>query len=240
MAVASHGEDWTVAGKDYHNVTVGQVEADRVHITYDGGLGTIALADLSPDLQKRFGYDPAHAKEASQKREEDQKEAIQSYASVDSYRAQIQAKEQAENAKAALASNFKPSARLIGTVEQTLPGGCLVRVTYGEDLENGMKEQADRQLLQTIAYGPSGASMGGGHGGGGPAQHYQNQHYSEAQAFGSTSAQTSTVQLPLLPDGLYFLSGGNYAVSEQINVNVSHAAPFKAEDGNTYQHFRTN
>ena len=29
-------EDWTVAGKTYHNVMVGQVEADCVHITYDG------------------------------------------------------------------------------------------------------------------------------------------------------------------------------------------------------------
>lgn len=63
-------EDWTVAGKDYHNVTVGKVEADRVHITYDGGIGTVMLADLPPELQKRFGYDPQKAKDAT-KAEED-------------------------------------------------------------------------------------------------------------------------------------------------------------------------
>jgi len=56
------GEDWTVSGKDYHNVIVGQVEANKVHITYDGGLGTIAFADLQPELQKRFNYDPEKAK----------------------------------------------------------------------------------------------------------------------------------------------------------------------------------
>lgn len=66
-----YGEDWTVDGKTYHNVTVGQVEADRVHITYDGGLGTVALADLTPDLQKRFGYNAANAKATSDKRASD-------------------------------------------------------------------------------------------------------------------------------------------------------------------------
>ena len=65
-------EDWTVDGKDYHNVKVGQIEADRVHITYDGGLGTVPLADLPPELQKRFAYDPAAAKAAQTKREADQ------------------------------------------------------------------------------------------------------------------------------------------------------------------------
>jgi hypothetical protein len=34
-------EDWTIDGKDYHNVTVGKVEADQVHITYDGAAATL-------------------------------------------------------------------------------------------------------------------------------------------------------------------------------------------------------
>jgi len=58
-------EDWTVAGKDYHNVVVGQIEADRVHITYDGGIGTVMLVDLTPELQKRFNYDPVAAAKAT-------------------------------------------------------------------------------------------------------------------------------------------------------------------------------
>jgi len=69
LAFPVYAEDWTVDGKDYHNVTVGEVEADRVHITYDGGLGTVPLADLPPDLQKRFGYDPAKAKSEAGARE---------------------------------------------------------------------------------------------------------------------------------------------------------------------------
>lgn len=65
LSIALHGENWTVNGKDYHNVKVGQVEADRVHITYDGGVGTLPLADLSSLLQKKFNFDHAntHARE---------------------------------------------------------------------------------------------------------------------------------------------------------------------------------
>ncbi|MCE0483605.1 MAG: hypothetical protein LV479_05140 [Methylacidiphilales bacterium] len=87
-------------GKTFHNVTVGKVEVDRVHITYDGGIGTVALADLPPDLQKRFNYDPAQAKAATQKREDDSKAALQSYASVDEERAKIRADQAKVEAKA--------------------------------------------------------------------------------------------------------------------------------------------
>jgi len=66
-------EDWTLNGKTLRNVTVGQVEAENVHITYDGGVGSVALADLPPDLQKRFNYDPAKAKAAEAKKEEEAK-----------------------------------------------------------------------------------------------------------------------------------------------------------------------
>jgi hypothetical protein len=66
--VSVRAEDWTVSGKDYHNVVVGQVEADRVHISYDGGVGAVNLADLPPDLQRRFNYDPEKAKKVSEVR----------------------------------------------------------------------------------------------------------------------------------------------------------------------------
>lgn len=65
LSLSLHAEDWTVCGKTYHGVTVGQIEADRVHITYDMGVGTIMISDMSPDLQQRFAYDPAAAKAAT-------------------------------------------------------------------------------------------------------------------------------------------------------------------------------
>ena len=68
LTVPAVAEDWTVDGKDYHNVKVGQIEADRVHISDDGGIGTVMIADLTPDLKKRFNYDPGAAKQATQER----------------------------------------------------------------------------------------------------------------------------------------------------------------------------
>jgi hypothetical protein len=59
---------WTVLGKDYHNVVVTKVEADCVHIIYDGGVVTLNTSDLSPDLQKMFNYDPQTAALASQQK----------------------------------------------------------------------------------------------------------------------------------------------------------------------------
>jgi hypothetical protein len=71
--LTAKAEDWTVNGKTYHNVTVGQVEADRVHITFDGGIGSLMLVDLTPELQKRFNYDPAKAKATEVQKDEDAK-----------------------------------------------------------------------------------------------------------------------------------------------------------------------
>lgn len=65
----ARAEDWDVLGRTFHNVTVTQVEADRVHITYDGGLGTIPIANMPPELRKRFTSDVAGAKAAADARE---------------------------------------------------------------------------------------------------------------------------------------------------------------------------
>jgi hypothetical protein len=52
----SRAEDWTVGDKSYRDVTVVRVDQETVTIQYAGGNAKVALADLSPDLQKRFHY----------------------------------------------------------------------------------------------------------------------------------------------------------------------------------------
>lgn len=69
-------EDWEIQGHTVHNVIVTNVEVDRVQITYDGGAGSPDLAMLSPELQKRFNYDPIKAKEAKEAREQANNQAI--------------------------------------------------------------------------------------------------------------------------------------------------------------------
>ena len=52
-------EDWkTIDGKTYEGVTVIKVDADAVTILYKDGGARITLESLSPDLQKKFNYDP--------------------------------------------------------------------------------------------------------------------------------------------------------------------------------------
>ena len=59
---------WTVLKREYHNVVVTKVEADCVHIMYDGGAGSINQADLPPELQKMFNYDPQAAALSAQEK----------------------------------------------------------------------------------------------------------------------------------------------------------------------------
>jgi len=64
LMVPAWAEDWTVNGKSYQNVTVQGSDDSTVSIMYDGGIGRVNLSDLTPELQKRFGYDPQKAKAA--------------------------------------------------------------------------------------------------------------------------------------------------------------------------------
>jgi len=69
-------EDWTTAdGKTYKNVTVIAQEDDGVRITFTGGVGKIPYYELSPDLQKRFGLDPATMEAKRKAAEEAQAQA---------------------------------------------------------------------------------------------------------------------------------------------------------------------
>jgi hypothetical protein len=224
-------KDWVVDGKEYHNVVVGQIEADQVHITYDGGIGSVALADLPPDLQKHFGYDPEQAKETSEARNQAQAEAAQEMQK----QAQLQKEQE-------LADKNKPLMRLIGTVEATSDEGCLVRVTYGADT---------RQMIASQDYGSWRAVGGGGSSpydaangvipsndrgfssGGG---HYSMDSLTTSMGGGiPPTAAKPVAQLPIVADGLYFLSGTQGTVEEKIDIPVKQESPIKATDGQTYQ-----
>jgi hypothetical protein len=63
---------WTTTdGKVYQNVTVVKTEPDAVTITDHDGGARVPLANLPPDLQKHFNYDPAKAKAAADARAQD-------------------------------------------------------------------------------------------------------------------------------------------------------------------------
>jgi hypothetical protein len=74
-------EDWTTTdGKTYKDVMVVKIEADAVTIIDNDGGALVPLATLSPELQKRFNYDPVKAKAAADARaqaEVDDAQALQ-------------------------------------------------------------------------------------------------------------------------------------------------------------------
>jgi thiol-disulfide isomerase/thioredoxin len=56
----------------YSNVTVTSVSATDVYFTFAGGMANVKLKQLSPDLQKHFGFDPKKAAAAELKQAENQ------------------------------------------------------------------------------------------------------------------------------------------------------------------------
>jgi len=68
-ANALWADDWkTTDGKVYHEVKVIAAQPDAVTILHQDGGALVPLANLTPDLQKKFNYDPATAKAAAEDR----------------------------------------------------------------------------------------------------------------------------------------------------------------------------
>ena len=74
----------TINGKEYKNVKVSRVEPDGVVITFSGGIVKIPFAELPPEIQAKYGYNPQaavdyqkQAYEAGQRRAQELAEAQQ-------------------------------------------------------------------------------------------------------------------------------------------------------------------
>src|SRR4051794_37494928 len=59
LTAGSKLESLTVGKNTYQNVLVRSVSARSAMITHSSGMTSILLRDLSPELQQRFGYNPA-------------------------------------------------------------------------------------------------------------------------------------------------------------------------------------
>jgi hypothetical protein len=102
-------EDWkTTDGKVYANVTVIKSEADAVTILYRDGGALIPMANLPPDLQKRFKYDPAKAKVAARERAMTDSQDAKALAAEMEQAKTLKAVEQAKEKAQAAADASKP------------------------------------------------------------------------------------------------------------------------------------
>src|SRR6266436_1116120 len=52
----------TTGGKEYKNAKVSRVEPDGIVITFSGGIVKIPFTELSPEIQRKYNYNPEAAK----------------------------------------------------------------------------------------------------------------------------------------------------------------------------------
>ena len=94
FAVCVHADDIkTLSGKKLTGVSVNRVEPDGVVVMTSDGIEKIPFSDLSPELQKKYGYDPQKAAAYAL--------ALQKQAEVKAQQIATQARQQAEEARRA-------------------------------------------------------------------------------------------------------------------------------------------
>jgi len=71
-SIASADDFKTNNGKEYKNAKVSRVEPDGIVITFSGGIVKIPFTELSPEIQKKYGYDPQAAVTYSAQQNEQQ------------------------------------------------------------------------------------------------------------------------------------------------------------------------
>ena len=69
----------TVDGKIYEQVTITKTDAERVYFLSKDGGGSVLLSNLTPEYQKKFGYDPNKAAAAAKAREKAYSAAASEY-----------------------------------------------------------------------------------------------------------------------------------------------------------------
>lgn len=113
----------------YSNVTVTTVTPTDIYFTHAGGMGNAKLKQLSPDLQKHFGYDAKQAGELEQKRA----------AANAQYRAQV-------------ASQPPPRLQADQNAAQPEPAGRTSGLFWGTDLPAALNQARSEKKLVLLDF----------------------------------------------------------------------------------------
>jgi hypothetical protein len=140
VALAFHvlGDDASTGPKDLGTVTIGNKTYANLHVTsvtdlgikatWDGGLGMILFSEMTPDLQKKLGYEPDKFKAAAnaQAEHDAQSDAVAAaQAKVDQANLQKGDTDAAKQRAAAVEAPKKSTPNLVAKVTQVLPNGVL-------------------------------------------------------------------------------------------------------------------
>lgn len=151
----------TLDGTEYKGVTVTRVMADAISISHDDGTATIPLANLAPELQKRFNYDPKAAAAATAANAKAAMARSQAAAAARGQAVASEAKQAASKSmQCDVIAVHEDGAVVVPLQAQPVGGGLGVGASPGTSLRRGsktvflrgIKSVAEDQRLQVFAY----------------------------------------------------------------------------------------
>ena len=114
----------TIDGKEYKNAKVSRVEPDGIVITFSGGIVKIPFNELSPEIQKKYGYDSQAAGAYSAEQREQQAALAQQRKADEQRRFEERQKYWSEHPA--------PQPQQQSSTPTALSGGALDRPAYGQ------------------------------------------------------------------------------------------------------------
>lgn len=134
LQLASADDFKTITGQEYKNVSLSRVEPDGIVITFSGGIVKIPFTELSPEIQKKYGYDPKAAADFQQQTYQgDVARNQQVAAAMEKRRQELEAasKSQPQPPPAAPVEKQHIAASMHGTALDQRPSGPTLLI-YGE------------------------------------------------------------------------------------------------------------
>jgi len=138
----------TVSGKEYKNVTVSRVEPDGIVIKFSGGIVKIPFTELSPEIQKKYGYDSQAAGAYSAEQNQQQAALAQQRKADEQQRLQERQKNWSEQHPAPQQSLAQPQ-----STASSMHGSMLDQRPAGSSSTQGSALDARPAGPQLLIYG---------------------------------------------------------------------------------------
>lgn len=140
----------TIDGKDYKNATVSRVEPDGIVITFSGGIVKIPFTELSPEIQKKYGYDPQAAAAYSSEQNEQQATVARQRKADEQQRFEERQKYWSEHPMPQQVQPQSGASSMHGGALDQQPGGS--SSTHGSSLDRPAHDKATNAVFLVSQY----------------------------------------------------------------------------------------
>jgi len=138
----------TINGKEYKNAKLSRVEPDGIVITFSGGIVKIPFTELSPEIQKKYGYDSQAAGAYSAEQNQQQAALAQQRKAGEQQRLQERQKYWSEQHPAPQQSQAQPQ-----SIASSTHGSMLDQRPAGSSSTHGTSLDARPTGPQALIYG---------------------------------------------------------------------------------------